>query len=321
MQVIFGIDISKNKFDVALLREGKYKYKSFGNNKAGFNELKKWIDRSGIKDIHCCMESTGVYSEELAEYLYNCGYKISVVNPAKIKGFSQSELKRSKTDKIDASLIARFCKLMDPERWEPVDKNIKELRLLVRRVESLLDMKQQEVNRLDVNNKTIRSEILEHIDYIEKKIKKLKKKIEQHIDDDPQLRDKKKLLESIPGVGEATINLVLSYFGDMKRFKNAKSLTSYLGIAPRERQSGSSVRGRRKMSKIGNSHLRKSFFMPALVGLKYNPILKEMKERLTKAGKSKMLIVGAAMRKLVHIIYGVLKNKVAFDPDYHKVNA
>ncbi len=110
--------------------------------------------------------------------------------------------------------------------------------------------------------------------------------------------------------------MVLSEFANIERFRNAKQLAAFISVAPRERQSGSSVRGRTVMSKTGRSQLRKAFFMPALVALRYNPILIQMKQRLTDAGKSKMAIVGAAMRKLVHLIYGVLKSGVPFDADY-----
>lgn len=122
-------------------------------------------------------------------------------------------------------------------------------------------------------------------------------------------------------IGEATINVVLSEFSDISRFDTAKHLASFIGLAPRHRLSGTSVRGRSAMSKIGNAQIRKSLFMPALVTMKYNPILIEMRSRLLKAGKPKMLIVGAAMRKLVHIIYGVLKNNQPFNPDVQVKNA
>jgi len=135
------------------------------------------------------------------------------------------------------------------------------------------------------------------------------------------MKHKKELLNSIPGVGDATINVVLSEFADIDRFDTAKQLASFIGLAPRHRLSGSSVRGRTSMSKIGNAQVRKSLFMPALVAMKYNPILIDMKSRLLKAGKPKMLIVGAAMRKLVHIIYGVLKNNQPFDPEFQVKNA
>jgi len=313
---ILGIDISKNKFNVASLREGKYKHKKFSNDLEGFKKLSKWLENHRVKDLHACMESTGIYGEALAEYLYDSGHRVSVVNPARIKGFAQSELIRTKTDKVDASLIARFCQAMKPGLWIPEPKEIRELRLRVRRLEALDKMRQQEVNRLDVSDDVVRREIQDHINYLSEQIDSLKERIKDSINRNPQLRDKQKLLDSIPGVGEATINLVLSHFGYIEKFPSPNNLTSFLGIAPREYQSGSSVRGRRRMSKVGRSSLRKAFFMPALAALRWNPIIKQMKERMEKAGKPKMLIVGAAMRKLIHLIYGVLKNRKPFDPDY-----
>ncbi len=320
VMVILGVDISKAKFNVSLLKEDKYKHKSFVNNPEGFKELKRWLERQGVEEAHACMESTGVYGEALAEYLYDSGYKVSVVNPARIKGFARSELLRSKTDKVDASLIARFCLAMKPGFWVPDSKEIKELRSLVRRVDALVDMRNQEANRIEVSNEVIRGEIKDHIEYLDKQIELIKERIRDHIDGNPELREKQNLLESIPGVGESTIQLVLSHFAYIERFRDAKSLASFLGIAPREHQSGSSVRGRGRMSKIGRSSLRRAFFMPALVALRYNPTVVEMKKRLTEAGKPKMVIVGAAMRKLVHLIYGVLKNKMPFDSNYSLKN-
>jgi transposase len=315
-EAILGIDVSKMKFNVALLRMGKYKHKSFANNGEGYEGLRKWLERQGVEGVHACMEATGVYGEALAEYLHESGYKVSVVNPARIKGFSQSELLRTKTDKVDAGLIARFCLAMKPEYWVPDPKEIRELRSLVRRVDALITMRNQETNRLEVSDDVVKREIKDHIEYLGKQIELMKGKIRSHIDKHPELREKQRLLESISGVGESTIQLVLSHFAYVQRFKSAKGLASFLGIAPREHQSGSSVRGRNKMSKVGRSSLRKAFFMPALVALRHNPVIIEMKNRLTLAGKPKMVIVGAAMRKLVHLIYGVLKNNEPFDPNY-----
>lgn len=130
------------------------------------------------------------------------------------------------------------------------------------------------------------------------------------------MRKDRRLLETIPGIGEATIHVILSEFADINRFKNAKALAAYLGVAPRIRASGSSLRGRGMMSKIGRSALHKSFFMPALVALRYNPPLIEMQQRLLASGKPKMALVGAAMRKLVHIVYGVLKHREPFNPAF-----
>ena len=318
---ILGVDISKKTFDVALLREGKFKHKKFRNNASGFKDLSVWLDRLKAEGLHVCMEATGTYGETLAQYVYDAGFRVSVVNPARIKGFSQGELMRTKTDKSDASLIARFCLAMAPSLWAPEPNEIRLLRDLSRRYESLLEMRQQEVNRLDVIGSELKVDIEKHISYLDTSIAETKKKIRDHIDNNPDMKHKKELLESIPGIGEVTINVVLSEFSDIYRFDSAKYLASFIGLAPRHRLSGTSVRGRASMSKIGNAKVRKAFFMPALVAMQYNPVLIEMRKRLLKAGKPKMLIVGAVMRKLIHIIYGVLKNNQPFNPDYQAKNS
>ena len=321
-KAFLGVDVSKAKFNVALLREGKYKHKVFGNNTKGFDELDKWIEKQGVEDVHICMESTGVYGEALAEYLYDNGYKVSVVNPARVKGFAQSELIRSKTDKIDSSLIARFCRAQIPSLYTPQPKEIRQLRDLVKRVDALVKIKNQETNRLEGNHSAELTEnIQDHIKYIDRQIKELKQKINTKIDNNSDLSDKKKLLESIPGVGEATIHVVLSNFAMVEQFSDVRKLVAFMGMSPRKHTSGTSVNKKDRISKIGKSQLRKAFYMPAVTALRYNPIIKEMKKRLEQKGKHMMVIIIAAMRKLIHIIYGVLKNKVPFDPSYHLNNA
>jgi len=323
-RAIVGIDISKKKYDLALLKNDKFKHKVFLNTRSGHQAVIAWLHKHKIKTAHLCMESTNIYGEALAEVLFDAGYVVSIVNPARVKGFAQSELSRTKTDKMDAKVIARFCAALKPDAWTPDSQEIRELKALVRRLESLTEMRQQEVNRLHVAQDIVVSHLEEHIAYLDNEIKETKKFIKDHIDNHPDLKKKKTLLESIPGIGESTIAIILSEFAQIDRFRNAKCLAAYIGVAPKEKQSGSSVRGRTMMSKTGRSQLRKAFFMPALVALRYNPILVDMKQRLTGAGKSKMAIVGAAMRKLVHLIYGVLKSGVPFDVDYvmkHTKNA
>jgi transposase len=315
---ILGIDISNKKFDVALLRDNKIKNKHFTNDVAGFNELLTWLHNNKIDHLHACMESTSTYGEPLAEFLFDNQFKVSIVNPARIKGFARSELLRTKTDKSDASLIARFCAAMSPEDWTPLPVNLRELRDLTRRLDAVIEMQQQENNRLHSATAATKEQIEAHINYLEQQKKEIKNKIKEYINNDPDLKLKKDLLDSIPGIGEKTIGVILSEFADISRFKSPKHLASFLGIAPKHFQSGHSVRGRSCMSKVGNSSLRKAFFMPAMVALKHNPVFIDFKDRLLKAGKSKMLIVGAAMRKLIHIIYGVLKNNEPFDPSWTK---
>ena len=313
---ILGIDISKKKFDVALLRDDKLRHKHFNNDHKGFQVLSTWLAKQKVISVTACMESTGIYGEALSEYLFDQGHTVSVVNPSRIKGFAQSEMVRVKTDKVDATIIARFCAAIEPASWTPPTKSHRQLRDLVRRLDSLNGMHQQESNRLEAVSGLVEAQVHKHLDFLAEEIKGIKKLIQDRIDDDPDLKEKRDLLKTIPGVGEATINTVLSEFSQIDQFKNAKALAAYVGVTPKIRESGTSVRGRSTMSKMGRSKLRKSFFMPALVALRYNPIIMALKERLTKAGKAKMAIVGAAMRKLIHIIYGVLKHKQPFRADF-----
>jgi transposase len=314
--VIIGIDVSKHKFDLALLRAGKLRHRSFPNTGTGHEALIDWLKTQNIVAAHACLESTNVYGEALAERLHDHGYTVSIVNPARIKGFAQSELSRTKTDKADAGVIARFCAALKPAPWTPDPAEIRELRALVRRLEALLEMRQQEINRLHVAPAVVAEAVKAHIDFLDRSIRETRERIGEHIDNHPDLKHKKDLLASIPGIGEATIAVALSEFANIERFRSAKCLAAFTGVAPRERQSGSSVRGRTVLSKMGRSKLRKAFFMPALVALRYNPQLKAMKARMLAAGKAKMAIVGAAMRKLVHLIYGVLKSGKPFDANY-----
>jgi len=313
-RTIIGIDVAKKKFDVALLLGEKTLSSAFKNTPEGFTMFQRWLERHEVERVHACMEATGTYGEDLATYLHSAGHMVSVVNPAKIKGFAQSELARTKTDKADAALIARFCRAMRPEPWQPPTPEVKELQSLVRRLESLNDMLNQERNRLAITRGIARESIERTIAHIETEIETTKRLIREHIDKDPDLRNKRDLLETIPGIGPATSAMVLAEFGDVTRFQDARHMASFCGLTPRHRHSGSSVRGRSMLSKTGAARIRKALFMPALSAITYNPVIRAFRERLAMNGKSRMLIVGAIMRKLVHIIYGVLKNGRPFDP-------
>lgn len=317
VKTILGIDISKEKFDVSLLIDSEKTNKIFNNNKKGFLDLKKWLNTNKIqfKNLHVCLEATGGYEEKLAEYLYDNCCKVSVVNPARIEGFAQSQLSRVKTDKSDSQLIADFCKIMKPDLWKPTPNHIKELQQRVRRLDSLIFMKNQETNRLEkLSIKSITYVgIQRHIKFLDKEILKLEKEIILYIKDHKDLKSKYDLLISIPGIVNKTINVILAFLSNINDFASVKQMIAFIGINPKPRQSGSSVRGISKISKTGDVYLRKAFYMPALVAIKYNPLIKEFSERLTKKGKHKMVILIACMRKLLHIIFGVLKSNTLFD--------
>lgn len=315
-----GLDISKISFDVALLfDDNKVKTKKFKNNEKGFSELQEWLNKHKSSSLHFCMEATGIYGESLATYLFDKGYMVSVINPAQIKGFAQSELSRNKTDRSDSQLIARFCRAINPSPWQPKPIHIRELQALVRRAESLQGMLNQESNRNEVSSTIVQSSIESVINKLEEEINKVRNTIKEHINKFTDLREKYQLLKTIPGVGEVTISQVLAFIGNIEDFKNAKQVAAFIGLNPKKRQSGTSVQGKTRLSKVGNSNLRKSFYMPAISAKRYNPIIREFCENLKASGKPTMLIIGAAMRKLVHIIFGVLKSGKPFDANYAKI--
>lgn len=307
-----GVDIAKAKFDVATFVNGKYKTKSFANTPAGIQAFQTWL--AAFPEPHVCLEATSTYGEALSERLADAGVMVSVVNPARIAAFAKIELSRTKTDKGDAKLIARFCALHTPEPWQPQPRSIRELRALVRRLENLLEMYQMEANRLQTADVAVQDSLQTVMTALQRQIDHVRAQIVQHIDNDPDLRGRRDLLDTIPGLGKATIPVLLSVLADPSRFGSAKQCAAYAGLTPSERQSGK-YRGQTRLSKTGDPLLRKALYLPALVAWRHNPVLRPFCERLKARGMNGKAIVCAAMRKLLHIAFGVLKSNRPFDPN------
>lgn len=311
MMEYLGIDVSKRSLRLALLRrDGKYRDRTLENTPRGFGQLAQWLDKWSSEPVHVCLEATGPYGEAVAEYLHEAGYRVSVVNPARVKAFAQSEGLRTKTDKVDARLIARFCQALEPETWQPAPPKVRQLQALVRRLDALQQMRVQEEGRLEGAHPTVAPEIRSHLDYLDKQIQHLQQQIHELIDDDPDLRQQARLLTSIPGIGEITCAWLLAEVR-FERYDNARELAAYTGLTPRESQSGT-IKGKSRLCKHGNARLRKALYMPALAAIRWNPLVRSLAERMRKRGKLKMVIVAAAMRKLIHIAFGVLKHQTPF---------
>ena len=315
-EAILGVDIAKRKFDVALLINGKLKHKVFSNNQEGFEELELWLKKHGANHVHVCLEASSTYGDELAIYMYDAGHTVSIVNPARIKGFAQSELIRTKNDNVDAGLIARFCLAMHPEPWTPAPPEMRQLQALVRRVDALINMRTQELHRLGTAHTTIEGSIQEHIAYLDRQIDILKQQIADRIKNDPDLKAKRDLLQSIPGIGETTIAAILAELHVFERCDHVQKVVAFIGLAPRQFISGSSIKGNPRLSKVGHARLRKALYMPALVSIQCNPIIQILYHRLKGKGKNGKVVVCAIMRKLVHLIFGILKSGRPFDPNY-----
>ena len=246
-------------------------------------------------------------------------WAVSVVNPARITGFAQSELSRNKTDKSDAKLLAKFAQRAELTTWEPPSRAVRELRALVDRLQALIDMRQQELNRLEalgqgtVSNVT--GMVQEHVAWLDEQIRKVQSSIDDHIDGNPELKRDAKLMQSIPGIGNRTTAQFLAYLGDVRRFKSAKALVAFIGLTPKQKQSGTSINGRTVISRAGHSAARKALYMPGMVAKRHNPVIIALAKRLEHKGLAPKAIVGASMRKLVYLIYGVIKSGRPFQAE------
>ena len=319
--ITLGIDIAKLKFDVCLIKEnGKAKHKVFQNNRHGFEQLVAWLDSHQVDSLHACLEATGTYGESLALFLFEAGFVVSVANPAAVRAFANAGLSRTKNDKVDAELIARFCLAQQPKAWMPPAAELRELQALVRRLDALVEMRVAEENRLSSGTSTeaVRQSLEEHIAYLVEQIKQTEQLIRRHINNHPDLKEQSDLLDSIPGIAQATAALLLAEMTNIKQYTSARQAAAYAGLVPRERRSGSSVRGRTCLSKIGNARLRKALYFPAITALRSSDFFKAWAEPLRMRGKSKMSVIGAAMRKLIHLAYGVIKTGKPFDPHWTK---
>ena len=311
---VLGIDVAKLKFDVALLVEGKFRTKVFEYDAQGFEALKLWLARHDVQlaQMHACMEATSHYSERLALWLYEAGARVSVVNPLQIKAYGQSLLNRQKTDRADARLIARYCQAQQPAAWIPPPASVRKLRALVARLEALQLMRVAELNRQSMAETAVAGSIGTVLATLEAEIRRIEKEISDHIDANPDLKHKRELIESIPGIGPKTSMYFLAWFGGSRRFDSVRQAVAFVGLSPRCHESGSSVRGKARIAKLGNARLRKALYFPAIVAIQHNPLISAFARQLRMRGKHNMTIIVAVMRKLVHFIYGVLRSDTPF---------
>ena len=311
-----GVDISKDNFHIELSVNDKLRHRRFPNREQGFFELHAWLAKHKAPRVHACLEATGSYSEALALYLHQQGHTVSVVNPAQIKAFGQSELLRNKDDRPDAGLIRRFCEKQRPPAWIPPAPHLRELQALTRHLENLQETRQQQLNRIEsTRTKTVLRSLRKIVASVDAEIARTEKQIKDHIDSHPDLQQQCELLESIPGIGRRTATKLLAEIDDLTQYKSARQVAAYAGLTPRNNRSGT-FRGKTRLSKTGNPRVRKALFLPAMTAKRHNPIVRAFCQRLAVHGKTKMQIIGAAMRKLIHLAYGVLKSGKHFDPNH-----
>lgn len=313
-----GIDIAKKKFDATAQKaNGEKQHETFDNTSKGFAHFEKWLKRQEEGAVHICMEATNVYWEGLAEYVQGKGYAVSVVNPVRIAGFARSQMRRNKTDKVDSDVICDFCVTQDPALWTPPSALQKQLRSLERHRDDLEKSLTQQKNRLTTCSESwVRESLQRLIETLEAEMVKVDEQLQSLIAQTPELREQFELLTSITSLGPRTATKILAEMYDLATYADAAAAAADAGLSPAQHESGDSVRKKTKLSKVGKATVRGALYFPAMSAIRFNPLVRNLAERLREKGKAEMVIIGAAMRKLLYLAFGVLKHKQPFDPNY-----
>lgn len=300
-----GIDISKLTFDVSLQEGGKHLHKQFSNDTKGFKALTKCLSQD-----HCCvMEASGPYYLKLAFYLLDQGIAVSVVNPLIIRRFSQMRMMRAKTDKKDAAVIAEYGRTEKPVLWEKESeyslelKQLQACQQLLNKNKGALIRQQQAFSANPVKNKVVSMGLKRQIRSIDSELLRIEREmlaiIEMHH------KEQFAQLTSIPGIGPKAAMALIVLSGGFSRFSSAKQLSSYIGLAPRIFESGTSVKGKTKICKMGMSRIRAILYVCSWSAIKKNKACKELFERIVEKGKSKKLALVAVMNKLVKQAFAI----------------
>ena len=316
MSIWIGLDISKDTIDVGFFLEEKLVHFKIKNNISGFRKLQKKVP----SDSKFIMEATGIYFLKCARFLAESDSFVSVENPLKIKRFADMGLRRSKTDKKDAILIAKYGAQIMPKKWrQPSSEQLKsqEIQSVIHNYSNTIQRMKNEYHAFS-NSGNDNKPILESLLKMITEIKKAKALLEIELHKLIQLAFPKELelIVSIPGIGINTACLIIGRIGDCSSFERSGQLTSYFGITPVECYSGTSLNKKGVISRMGSPRIRAKLYMCGVASLKSNPKVAAMRARMIDNGKHNKKIVVAAMNKLVRQIFGVLKSGTPFDPNY-----
>ena len=313
----FGIDISKDVFDVMDSSENHHQFK---NDPSGFKAFSKLLN----ENAHCVMEATGSYYQRLATWLHSTSIDVSVVNPLSVKRFIQMRLKTSKTDKLDALMIRLYGESEQPKLWNPPSKLIIEATELHKLIELLVRQRAGLKNRLHaleskgITRSLVHTTVRRQIRNLGKEIAELEVKLEALIKEyEPDLLTR---LCSIPGIGKRTAIYLIVTTHAFEKFESSRQLISFFGLNPTIRESGSSIRGKSRISKAGDNHVRKLLFMCAFTACEHNKSCREIYQRITAKGKSKKLALIAVANKLLKQSLAIAKSGLYYDENYRSVN-
>ena len=316
-----GIDVGKDELVVAI-EQGRPRV--FGTSMAEIRRLGRWVlKQAGERQVHIGMEATGVYSRGVAATLSRHEqFTVSVINPAQIKAFGRAMLTRTKTDQVDAGVIREFVRSQSPSAWTPPQPVREQLSALVAQADAIRQEIQQWKNRQHAQQhhgntpKTVTRSTATIIRSLERERQRLDDAIDQLCETDTALTEDMALLTTISGVATRSAAQILAYGGDSLITRSRRQLDAHAGLVPAQRQSGTSVRGKSHLAKQGNARLRRALYMPTLVAVQFNPVLKRFYQRLLEKGKAKKVALTACMRKLLNIIRAMLIKRTAFNPNY-----
>ena len=302
MKIYAGIDVAKKMFDLNI--HGQKKVQHFEYNEAGIKLCIKRLTENKVELV--AMEATGNYERKLAVTLQAEGFMVTIVNPKRIRDFAKSMGKLAKTDKIDAIMIATFASTCQLPKSTVIDDNAYRLKALVARRNQLIDLRIAENNRREhIADKIIERSLNTTIKMLEKEIGVIEKEIADHIDNQPELKQRTIIMESLPGIGDITASMLVSEVPELGDC-NKRQIAALIGVAPINRDSGQ-FRGKR-MTGGGRTRVRARLFMPTLVAIQHNPKLKAFYQRLLANGKTKMTAIVAVMRKMLVILNTMIKN-------------
>lgn len=309
---VLGIDISKDDFHACLLQGGRQHAHSFPNKVSGYRQLSRWLNNRKTAEVHACMEATGPYWRGLANALFASGLRVSVVNPARTAWFARSQLRRTKTDAVDAQMIAQFCQTQQPGLWTPPAPKILELRGLLSYRQELVEQKTrigQIAGSIEVSRQLHRLHT-RHLEVLNETIAVVEGQLRETLKAHPELSAQVETLQPVEGLGFLTATAIVAKL-PVDRLRDGKAAAAYVGLTPKDRQSGTSVKGQPHICKTGDGTLRRDLYMPALAAIRCNPILAVFAARLRERGKPQKVIIVAVMRKLIVLAFNLLKERHA----------
>ena len=324
-----GIDISKSTFDLALIKENtpeKMVTAKFSNSPKGIVALEQFIRKQDLvkQDILFCIEHTGLYCRVLSNYLVENHYAVWLEMPVQI--LRSLGIQRGKNDQLDAKRIATYAfTFKDKARlWQPPREEVQKIhdlmalrdRLIESRKSILMPIQELEATGLDEVATTLRKHCKKSVESLDKEIKQIEKELDEIIDKDTNLKNKYKLARSVPGIGNITAMALLYYTNEFTLFRTAKELACYCGVAPFARESGTSVRGKTRVSNFANKALKKLLHMASMAVISSDKELRAFFDRKVAEGKNKMLVLNAIRNKILHRLLAVIKRDTPFQSEY-----